>query len=196
MTYYDPQNNYAEIQESDLLTEIAKERGLVTEKPKPKNKYNSNGSLRVMPKIGEDYFFIGDGGSIEDFTFDGASVDRFIFYSQNMFDTKEAAQKARTMQLVAQPLIAKIWEIDADWECDWEDWGTQKSYVYYSYQYQKFDWSFKRSLQHQGVMHMSREAINHILSDTYTDKQRAAFMNDVKLWESFGGKIGDEDNNQ
>jgi hypothetical protein len=41
----------------------------------------------------------------------------------------------------------------------------------------------------QGVTYMSQNAIYHLLSDTYTDQDRAAFLEDVELWEKFGGKV-------
>lgn len=172
----------------EALMELLKDKGFTTEPPKPKNKYNPNGSLRVMPKYAEKYYYIDSHGDVASWI---RSVDNsYRLYTQNMFDTKEAAMKARTMQLVAQPLIAKVWEMDKDWECDWEDYSQGKWALYYLH-YKGFHISESAYAQSSEIF-MSEQAANHLLSDTYTDKQRAAFMNGVKLWESFGGKIGDE----
>lgn len=183
--------NNQKFTKDEAVMELLKDKGFTTEPPQPKNKYNPNGSLRVMPENGEAYWFIDSCGLILKNQWENDSFDRYYLYSQNCFDTEEAAQKALTMQLVAQPLIAKVWEMDKDWECDWEDYSQGKWALYYLH-YKGFHISESAYAQSSEIF-MSEQAANHLLSDTYTDKQRAAFMNGVKLWESFGGKIGDEE---
>lgn len=168
----------------EALMELLKDKGFTTEPPKPKNKYNPNGSLRVMPKYAEKYYYIDSHGDVASWI---CSVDNsYRLYTQNMFDTEEAAMKALTMQLVAQPLIAKVWEMDLEVE------GKTTCYFGYCLIGRRFDFIFSNGTWLRQEMSMSEKAARHLLSGHYTDKQRAAFLNDVKLWESFGGKIGDE----
>ena len=168
---------------------MARERGYLIDKPAPKNKYWLNGALKYAPEVGILYHYIDAEGFILWNSFHSDSVDLFRLHSQNMFDTEEEAEKSFAMKKRKHEILADLLEIDKDWECDWENPVERKYFLEFDHKDSRFDITRSHIIQKQGAIYMYRRAGIHLLSDTYTDQDRAAFMEDVKLWEKFGGKV-------
>lgn len=178
-----------EITKDQFIEELAQERGYLTDKPQPQNKYWSNGALKYAPEERTKYWYITKLSLVAYHNYKHDSIDNFNLYSQNMFDTKEAAKKSFAMKKRKHEILADLLEIDKDWECDWKNPVERKYFLEFDHKDSRFDITGSHIIQKQGALYMSRKAGIHLLSDTYTDQDRAAFMEDVKLWEKFGGKI-------
>jgi len=136
-----------------------------------------NGSEKVAPVIGTRYWYIDNEHGAVDDTYEGYTFDNLKLGNKELFLTVESASKADTMKDRKAEMMVEIGKIDKDWTADWEDEHQEKCFIYLAYNRNKFSVLCADSRTYsQGITYMSQKAAQHILSDTYTDEDRMAFM--------------------
>jgi hypothetical protein len=129
-----------------------------------------NGAVVEPPEKGETYWFINSLNDIESTLSHNYEISSFYAKSlanQNVFLTKEEAQKALNQSLVFNQLYKKIQEIDREnnWVCDWNDSQQEKlSLSFYWENKSKHCYSTVKN-QIQGVVYMSEESAKYMMSD-------------------------------
>jgi len=136
-----------------------------------------NGSEKVAPVIGTPYWYIDNEHGVVDDTYEGYPLDNLRIGNKELFLTVESACKADTVKDRKAEMMVEIGKIDKDWTADWDDEHQEKCSIYLAYNRNKFSLMCANSRTYsQGITYMSEEAAQHILSDTYTNEDRMAFM--------------------
>lgn len=191
MKYYDPRKNYAEVKSEDIIAEVAKERGYTTEprkKRRDQGKYHSNGSVRHPLEKRQEYFRPDGHGFSQEYLWSGSKHDYLRLVEKRVFDTEEASRKAALMMDIKVQIMLELMKIDRDWEPDWEDDDQCKYCITYIAGNNNFD-SYSDIYFRKDVTYLSLRAVEHLLSEKYTDFQRACFMEDVELFEKYKKQI-------
>lgn len=117
--------------ENDIAEMKARLASMEAELAKPKSK-------RFAPKIEQEYWCMGSDGKeyITLWGNDELDISRLAY--GNVYETREAAGKARDKQLATVRVLNKLRELEGDWVADWDDSNQVKNSIWFYHPLKKF----------------------------------------------------------
>ena len=143
------------------------------EKPKPVLTYR-NGALVREPQKETTYGYIVDliEKQVGEAKWTGSDFDFDNLAKQNCFLGYMAIDLALDNALIYNRIYKRIKEIDFenDFVCDFKDINQKKYFVYYNFEIdcKDYDYHSQYQLQYQGLIYMSEEAIDWLISNEVT----------------------------
>jgi len=111
----------------------------------------------TWPSCGDQYWYVdGRDELVSTYFWDGDQIDQGLKASQNIYRTREAAEKAAVMVRRSNAVIRACLEVDPDFEPEWTNIDQEKFSVYYSHIYGK--WTETPAVINYEPAHVSSKA--------------------------------------
>jgi hypothetical protein len=140
-----------------------------------------NGAVVEAPEMYSEYYNIDTPSDVTKYLWICDSLELSRLKNQNIFLTKEEAEKALDVELTHDRLLKKIIEINAenDWVADFKNPNQNKYFLYWCNGDRDKSWSMQY-IRRTGTIYMCEQAKDYMMSDAISGEDFKKFL---KIYE-------------